>query len=212
METATDTKSTTVLFDRTDSQRQNNIFNIATTVSYAFSPMIIRVCMLCLQKAAPVKVTNSQCCYCWNAPPTTSLLLYPLFGLHKCSASINECNGCNFFQHGEIQWHTLASYALPCQMLSCQPAPLLTSVTQQQNIRGYWEGSNSTAAPTAIGDITWANIAKLEALLLEQYSFVWQRLQEKENKFHSHTYMHLQGFHLFNNVESNTAIPFVFFF
>ena len=168
METATDTKSTTVLFDRTDSQRQNNIFNIATTVSYAFSPMIIRVCMLCLQKAAPVKVTNSQCCYCWNAPPTTSLLLHPLFGLHKCSASINECNGCNFFQHGEIQWHTLASYALPCQMLSCQPAPLLTSVTQQQNVMEYWWESSTSDIFETVCQLNKTESIIFEAALLEE--------------------------------------------
>jgi len=36
----------------------------------------------------------------------------------------------------------------PCQMPLCQTAPLLPSVTQQQNVMGYWwEGSTSTTIP-----------------------------------------------------------------
>ena len=51
-----------------------------------------------------------------------------------------------FFPHGEIQLHTYASSALPHQALFCPTAPLLPSVTQQQNGTEYWwEGSTSTA-------------------------------------------------------------------
>ena len=53
-----------------------------------------------------------------------------------------------FFLHRGIQWHTFTSHTLPCQTLLCQTAPLLPSVTQQQNGMGYrWEGSTSTAIP-----------------------------------------------------------------
>ena len=38
-----------------------------------------------------------HCHHCWNAPPTTSLCSHPLFGLHKGSASVNECQWVSFF-------------------------------------------------------------------------------------------------------------------
>ena len=63
-----------------------------------------------------------------------------MLGLHKCTASINECQWVPFFPHGGIQLHTSASYSLPYQMPFCETAPLLTSVTQQQNVMDYlWE-------------------------------------------------------------------------
>ena len=44
---------------------------------------------------------------------------------------------------------------LPCQTPFCQTAPLLPSVTWQQNVTGYWwKGSTSTAIPpTSTSDI-----------------------------------------------------------
>jgi len=59
------------------------------------------------------------------------------------------------FPHGGIQWHTFASYVLVCQTPLCQTAPLLPSVTQQQNVTGcQWEGSTSTAIPsTSTSDV-----------------------------------------------------------
>ena len=39
----------------------------------------------------------SLCCHCWNTPPTASLCTYPLFGLHKHSESIDECQWVPFF-------------------------------------------------------------------------------------------------------------------
>ena len=60
-----------------------------------------------------------------------------------------------FFPHGGIQRHTFASYVLPHQKPFCQSAPLLPSVTEQQNVTKYrWEGSTSTAIPsTSASDI-----------------------------------------------------------
>mgnify|MGYP001852870604 CR=1 FL=1 len=59
------------------------------------------------------------------------------------------------FPHGGIQWHTFASYALPCQSSFCQTAPLPPSVTWQQSVIGYWwEASASTAGlPTSASDV-----------------------------------------------------------
>ena len=96
-------------------------FNIITTISHAFLPamskslhaMLIKICMATI----------------WFVLSTASLCLHPLFGLHRHSASVNECNGCHFFLHGGIQWQTFASSALLCQTLFCQSAPLLPSVT-----------------------------------------------------------------------------------
>jgi len=86
---------------------------------------------------------------------TTSLCSHLLFDLYNCSASISECQWVPFFPHGGIQFYTFTSYALPCQTPFCQTAPLLPSVTWQQNVREYWwEDSDSTAIPpTSASDI-----------------------------------------------------------
>ena len=114
--------------------------------------------MLCESKSAPLEVIDCSCCHCWNTPPTASPCPHPLFGLHKCSASTNECQWVQCF-HGRIQWHTFASHALPYQMSFCQTAPLVPSVTEQQHVMGYWwKGSTSTAAPpSALGITGWHN-------------------------------------------------------
>ena len=95
-------------------------------------------------------MTHCCCHHCWNTTPTTSLCSHPLFGLHKCSARISECQYIPFFfLHRGIQWHFIASSIFPCQISFCQTVPLLPSATQQQHTMGYWwEGSTSTAIPT----------------------------------------------------------------
>ena len=68
----------------------------------------------------------------------------------NCLVSINvqEFQRVPFFSLGGIQFHTFAPYAVPCQIPFCQTAPLLPSVTQQQNVTEYWwEGSTSTSTP-----------------------------------------------------------------
>lgn len=102
-------------------------------------------------------VTCLSCCCChhWNVPSTTSLCLYPLFDLHKNSASISECWLVPFFLHGGIQFQTFASDTQPCQMLFYQIATLLPSVVWQQNwTKCYWECSTSTSIPpTPVFDV-----------------------------------------------------------
>ena len=61
----------------------------------------------------------------------------------------------HFFLHGGIQCHTAALHALQCQMLFCQTAPPLPSVTWPQNVMEYsWKSSTSTAMPpTSSSDV-----------------------------------------------------------
>jgi len=71
-------------------------------------------------------------------PPTTSLCSHPLFGLHKHSTGINECQWVQFFPHGGIQWNTFFLYAHPCQTPFCQTAPPRPSIADQQNVAEYF--------------------------------------------------------------------------
>ena len=113
-----------------------------------FDQQWTRACMPYLLKPAPAEMTYRSCCHCWKVPPTDLLSSHPLFGLHKCSASFDECQWVNFFPHGGIQWCTFASYAVLCHMPFCQTAPLLPSVTWQEHVMEYWwESSTSTAIP-----------------------------------------------------------------
>ena len=141
METTAYIKSTIALLDRENSELQNRLFQHSHNNSNAF--------LLAMKK--------SYSCYHHggNAPPTTSLCSPPLSAFHKHSASNNKYWWVPFFSHERIQWHTTTSYTLPHQMPFCQTAPLLTSVTQQQNVMEYWwEGSTSTAVPpTSTSDI-----------------------------------------------------------
>ena len=92
----------------------------------------------------------SHCCqHCQNVSPINSLCSHPLFGLHKCSASINECQWVLFFSHvEEVSSTCLLHIHFHSRWHFCQTAPLLPPVTQQQNVTEYWqEDSTSTAIP-----------------------------------------------------------------
>ena len=76
---------------------------------------------------------------------TTHIHCLISINVHQASTNVN---GHNFFPHVGIQLQPFASYTLPCQMPLCQSAPLLPSVTWQQNVMGYrWELATSTAVP-----------------------------------------------------------------
>jgi len=123
MKTTTDRKSTIALFDRAISQLQN-------TISQHSHHHYI--CIFISDEQEP------ECCACKNLYQQGWLI----FSKHRWMSV-----GANFL-HGGIQWHILASHALPCQMPFSQTEPLLPFVTWQQNITGYcWEGSTSTAIP-----------------------------------------------------------------
>lgn len=125
-----------------------------------------------------------------HQPNTTSLCSYPLFGLHKFPARIDECQWVPFFLHEGIQSHTLPFFSawknfvpgLHTHFLVrtsfSQAAPLLPSALWQQNVREYsWEDSTSTAIPPISTfnvqyppSVSWVNIIKQEPLLLEHPS------------------------------------------
>ena len=107
---------------------------------------------------------------CWNTSPTSSLFSHPLFGLQKCSASVNGC----FFCMEEFNSIPLLHPQFHVRCCFCQTPPLLPSATQQQSVmKCWWEGSASTAIPHQHLPLTsWANIIKQEALLSEQPSIV----------------------------------------
>ena len=104
---------------------------------------------------------------------TASMCSQPLFDVHKRPTRISECQWVHFFLHGRIQCHTFASYTLPCQIPICQAAPLLPSVRQKKNVMEFlWKSSMSAAMPPTSALVSWANIIKQEALLLEQTTCV----------------------------------------
>ena len=154
----TTTKSTITLFDRANAQLQNSI-SVVTTNSCVFSSVMNKSLHVTLIKIyltfQNVACFSYRCCHWWNALPTTSLCSCPLFGHQKCSASMDECRSVPFFWHGGIQWHTFASFTLPCHMPLWQSAPLLPSVAWQQNTMGYWwEGSASIVmSPTSASHV-----------------------------------------------------------
>ena len=128
-------------------------FNIITTISYAFLPVMNKSLHAVLIKIC-VAIQNMAC-------------------LSLCNVS--GCQWVTFFLHRGIQWH---SYAHLWQTPLCQTAPLLPSVAQQQNrIECCWEGSDSTAIPSTsilyvvgqhhkIGGITFGAALTFGAFLL----------------------------------------------
>ena len=94
--------------------------------------------------------------------PVCFTLLTSTVCLQNHSASVSECQWMPFFPHGGIQFHSSASYTLPCSTPFCRTVPLLPSVTWQQNLREYWwEGSTSTAVPpTSASDIMCQHCSK----------------------------------------------------
>ena len=147
METTIDTKGTFSFspFDKGNSQLQNTLFQHSHHHELCIFSSNEPEPACCAHKSL---WTRCHCRQCWNAPPTPDCS-HPLFGLHKCSASIDGCvSRCHFFPHGGIQWHTFTSYVLPRQMPFGQTAPLLLLVTWQQHVTKYrQEASTSTAIP-----------------------------------------------------------------
>ena len=96
---------------------------------------------------------------------------HPLFGLQKCSASVNGC----FFCMEEFISIPFLHPQFHVRCCFCQTPPLLPSATQQQSVmKCWWEGSASTAIPHQHLPLTsWANIIKQEGLLSEQPSYIF---------------------------------------
>ena len=126
METTADTKSIIALFDKASSQLQNTLFNM---ISHVFLPAMNKSLHGIL-----VKICTSGDDPLLKQSTHHLTALHPLLHLHQHSASISECQWVPLFPHGEIQWHTFASYALPCQTPLCQTTPMLPFVTQKQHV------------------------------------------------------------------------------
>ena len=147
METTAHTKSTITLFVRARFQLQKAIFQHQ---NYMMILALLCICTALIKIYMGIQNTTLSycCCHCWNIPPTTSLCSHSPFDLHEHSTRVSECQWVPFFPHRGIQWHTSASYTLPCQMPFGQSAPLLSYVSRQQNVtEHWWQGSSSTTIP-----------------------------------------------------------------
>ena len=88
-----------------------------------------------------------------NAPPMPPCAnIHWLVFINFQQASMNVTRNVYFPHGGGL---TFILYPLPHQTPLCQTAPVLPSVTQQQNVTGHWwEGSAPTATPpTATSDV-----------------------------------------------------------
>jgi len=145
VETRTDTKSTSLLLHRANYQLfsytvfQHRLHHeLCIFISHSLHVTLVK---MSTGGGSPLLLSPQL-----KRTTTASLCSHLLLGLHKCSASIDECQWVSFFPHWRIQWHATASYALPCHALFCQTVPLLPYVMWQQHVTEYWwEGSASTA-------------------------------------------------------------------
>lgn len=100
------TTSKVTLFDRTDSQLQNSLFQHSHHVE------------LCIFTSNEQELRAAL----MTVSTTASLCPQPLFALCKCSAGVTERQWAPFCPHGGIQWHPFVPYALPpfwsCTILS----------------------------------------------------------------------------------------------
>ena len=102
--------------------------------------------MPCSEKFAPMEMTH--CFTVFHHPPPHCAHIRCLVCINVQQGLMNECQWVQFFLHRGVHLHPFASYALPCQIPFCQTAPLLPSVTWQQNGTECWlEGSTSAAIP-----------------------------------------------------------------
>ena len=118
-------------------------------------------------------------------PPLHCADVYCLISINVHQVSMN-INGCHFFLHRGIQWHTFDSYALPCQTPFYQAVPLLSSVTQQQNVTGYcWKGSNSSAIPPISNSDIRVQHYKIGGITFRAALIYMKQHNNKKNHFFS---------------------------
>jgi len=110
METTTDTKSTIILFNRANSQLQNTIFQLITSITYAFSPVVNKSLPAALLKKKKSACLSIPACLSYRITVTTAEAHHPLVHcahIH-CVVSINiqktlmNVNGCHCFQMEEF--------------------------------------------------------------------------------------------------------------
>ena len=98
-----------------------------------------------------VACLSHHCHHCWSTP----LPEMPHCAQIYCLVSINaqqalmRVNGGDFSPHGEIQWQTFASYALPHQMPLCCHLPHSNKII----IEYLWEGSTFVIPSIPTSDV-----------------------------------------------------------
>ena len=114
------------------------LFNIVTTVSYIFSPVMNKrlhevLLKFCTGGGGPL----FQSCY----DSVVARKMLPMQSSFLCThIHCLNASGCHVLCREEISEHTSASSALPCLMSLCQTSHLLPFVTQQQNTTEYLVG------------------------------------------------------------------------
>ena len=117
METIANTKNTITLLNRAHSQLQNAVFfDTVTNISFVFSPAMNKslhatLVKICTGGGDPLLPLLK----CTTHP---SLRSHPLFGLHKCLASTDECQWVPLFSHGGIQFsaHLTVRSSIQCSL------------------------------------------------------------------------------------------------
>ena len=112
-------------------------FNVIITLSYVFLPTMNKILYAVLVK---ICTSGDDLQSLSSVLKGTTHCLTVLTSTVWSPSVFNKCQWVPFFLNGGIQWHTFASWAPPCQMPLCQTAPLLPSVTQQQNVTGILVG------------------------------------------------------------------------
>jgi len=118
-------------------------------------PAWTRVCMPLSWKSAPAEETHYCSCHCWNAAPTTSLCSHPLPGLHKHSASTDECLWVPFFStwRNSVKHLCIMHTSMPNAIMTDCHSPAICHMAKTLN-KYWWEGSTSTAVPpTSASDV-----------------------------------------------------------
>ena len=129
MELQTDTNSTITLIQQILNYN-THLLNTGTTTSFVFFPAMNKNLYV-----TPVKICTSR-----GDPLPRCVHIHYLDSINIQQASMN-ISRYHFFLMEGTQFHTFASYALPCQMPPCQIALQLPSVTQQQVMDYCREGS-----------------------------------------------------------------------
>jgi len=147
------TKRAITLFNRTNSELQNTIYQHSLFV-WMNRPRCSSFCCVTVVHGCPECGLSST----WYLPLvkcTTHCLTVLTSTFWSPSASISACHWVTLYLHGGIQFQTFTSYTLSRQVPFCQSAPLLPSVTWQPHIMEYWwESSTPTAvSPTSASDI-----------------------------------------------------------
>ena len=180
-----DAKSIVTLSDRANSQLENLHFNTVTTISYAFSPAVNKSLHAVLITISTSGGDHCHCHHCWNGPLTASLYSHPLFGLHKCWASIDKCEWMQFFFS---VWRNLMTHlcfihtSMSDAILSdCPSAVISHTVTQcKRTLAGRFNLCCHTTNICLASDVMDHN-NKMGALLLDQPLYYIVILENRPN-------------------------------